>query len=594
MPSDNTSLIHSPVELTPQSIDFQGLEAGSSLSAYLRSKGHKPMLSNGALELTHLSHLDLSGMSFKNMHFSGQANGLSVDKARFEQVTFDKVNLSQAIFNQTTFDKVEFSGVDLSQASFIDTEFHHAAFKDSHLSNASISASVIRDSMMSFVDMDNLFIHNSEQANLHVVFEQAYPDYVFQQAMEHPVCVKIGIVDDEEWHDTPFYLVQDHGHEAVTFSYDEKAYLEILKAHHVDPMDPSDVDNVPPPSPYDELTLREQATFIIEQYKDFFFELFGEPFFELLDFTSYGEALAWAKEELLDVGFDEMNLDTSFNYSGVWGRLHLEVRQALEQYNPSHEKSIAQALMESQTPVIQAIKASAIDYMSKVDALWLPGGADVHPDLYGQENIHSYPSDSYFREVLEIALVDAAIAADKPIIGVCHGSQLLNVYFGGTLHQHVQGQWGEFPLEVHSDKGILGSIMEPGAIGISMHHQAIDELGEGLELVASYDGIVKAVQTIDESPILLTQFHPEYLVDETSERIVDTFFGLGMQSAKEKTHTLVLEEILSQDSTIKGLDSESNSSWYHTIGDFAHSIHESLAQINLEPIPTSAYDWSAF
>lgn len=190
--------------------------------------------------------------------------------------------------------------------------------------------------------------------------------------------------------------------------------------------------------------------------------------------------------------------------------------------------SIAQQVIHSDEPTIKAIWNFAYQIVEKVDGVWIPGGPDLHPEFYGETNTNSYPSWSYYREILEFSMTDAAIALNKPLIGICHGSQLVNVYFGGTLHQHVDGQNGITPLlDILTNDGLIGSEVAGAAHGPSFHHQAVKEVASPLQVVATYDGVVKATQAVDGKKVMLLQFHPEYEYDQTSKNILSKFIKLS-------------------------------------------------------------------
>lgn len=238
-------------------------------------------------------------------------------------------------------------------------------------------------------------------------------------------------------------------------------------------------------------------------------------------------------------------------YSFDHASLYLEVQKVLVdiEKNGLQDNSIPQQILHSDQLLINQIKANAFEFMQENDALWIPGsGDDIHPEFYGQAQLpETDPSASYYREILEFALTEAAIALNKPILGICHGSQMVNVYLGGTLHQHVEGQWGIKPeLTVLTDKGPLGSAIQGTILGPSYHHQAVDKVGEGLEVVAKYGDIVKATQANDAKPIMLCQFHPEYQVDQNSKNILQRFMDLSSESAV-KTETLKISDLLHLD-----------------------------------------------
>ena len=148
------------------------------------------------------------------------------------------------------------------------------------------------------------------------------------------------------------------------------------------------------------------------------------------------------------------------------------------------------------------------------DLLLLPGGGDVHPRFYGRA-IGGAADIDEARDRRELALVDEFLRAGKPVVGICRGLQLLNVYFGGTLHQHI---WGHAQLcgrdrlhVVHAAPGLLRALYGARFTVNSAHHQAVETLGEGLQVLAcAPDGTVEAIAH-ESLPVFAVQWHPERL-----------------------------------------------------------------------------------
>ena len=150
--------------------------------------------------------------------------------------------------------------------------------------------------------------------------------------------------------------------------------------------------------------------------------------------------------------------------------------------------------------------------------LLLPGGGDIDPALYGQENRGSVGIDAA-RDRRERELFEFFLARKRPIFGVCRGCQLINVLLGGTLHQDIPGHRDE-----RDDNFLHGShTVDPLLISLygerfpinSTHHQAIDRLGEGLHAVQwADDGTIEAVRH-ESLPIFAVQWHPERLHEPT-------------------------------------------------------------------------------
>jgi putative glutamine amidotransferase len=159
--------------------------------------------------------------------------------------------------------------------------------------------------------------------------------------------------------------------------------------------------------------------------------------------------------------------------------------------------------------------------VSFLDGLVIAGGADVDPARYGQsphpETLGVRPD----RDETEFALVESALAAGLPLIGVCRGMQVLNVVLGGTLTQHVPdvtgssahrpviGQFGRTEVEMMPGSAVAGILGAAASVSCS-HHQAVDRLGDGLTITArSADGVVEAVELAGADFALGVQWHPE-------------------------------------------------------------------------------------
>ncbi len=148
------------------------------------------------------------------------------------------------------------------------------------------------------------------------------------------------------------------------------------------------------------------------------------------------------------------------------------------------------------------------------DALLLPGGGDLEPWRYGQENTASRSLEPE-RDRAELALLEDFTAAGKPVLGVCRGLQTVNVFFGGTLAQDIPGHGaleGRDRLHtVRTAPSALLPLLGEEALVNSAHHQAADRLGTGLRAVQwAADGVVEAL-CHRRLPVWGVQWHPERL-----------------------------------------------------------------------------------
>ena len=159
--------------------------------------------------------------------------------------------------------------------------------------------------------------------------------------------------------------------------------------------------------------------------------------------------------------------------------------------------------------------AHAAAAVARLDGLVVAGGPDVEPDRYGARPDPRTGPPARARDAWELALIEAALTAGIPLLGICRGMQLLNVARGGTLVQHVDGHadaTGVFGH--HRVKPVPGSLYAdavPEETSVpTYHHQAVDRLGEGL-VVSAYaaDATVEAIELPSAGWVLGVQWHPE-------------------------------------------------------------------------------------
>lgn len=205
------------------------------------------------------------------------------------------------------------------------------------------------------------------------------------------------------------------------------------------------------------------------------------------------------------------------------------------------------------------------DIIDQLGGLIVGGGADVDPKLYGQELLHIVQAprldsprslrkqlldllifpitwllrkasaccvsgrDDAARDELELRLIDQAVQRRLPILGICRGEQLLNIYFGGSLHQHLKSFYIEDP-EVRTILPRKRIVVEPltrlsRVLGRqprhvnALHQQAIATLGGGL-IVAARDrnGIIQAIEHESLPFVIGVQWHPEYMPQHKRQR----------------------------------------------------------------------------
>jgi putative glutamine amidotransferase len=167
------------------------------------------------------------------------------------------------------------------------------------------------------------------------------------------------------------------------------------------------------------------------------------------------------------------------------------------------------------------------DYAAALDGLVLQGGADIAPESYGEVPLRPEWQGDRLRDLHEIALIDAFMAAGKPIFGICRGLQMLNVKFGGTLFQDIatqlpaarshreHAQYEKHGHEIEIVAGTRLSELCPGvtrASANSIHHQGIKDLAPDFVVEARCpdDGIIEAVRRRGSGYVAAVQWHPEF------------------------------------------------------------------------------------
>ena len=168
--------------------------------------------------------------------------------------------------------------------------------------------------------------------------------------------------------------------------------------------------------------------------------------------------------------------------------------------------------------------------VEEMDGFIFQGGTDMAPESYGEKPIENgrWKGD-LVRDKYELKLMGLAMESDKPILGICRGMQVMNVYFGGTLYQDTKTQRPEVLVHRDADqydtvsheitfteKKILSKIYKNAQSTRvnSVHHQSIKNLGKNLEVLAESpeDGVIEAIgyTKAPDGWVMGVQWHPEF------------------------------------------------------------------------------------
>jgi putative glutamine amidotransferase len=220
---------------------------------------------------------------------------------------------------------------------------------------------------------------------------------------------------------------------------------------------------------------------------------------------------------------------------------------------PQYERAVELAGGEPVRIPLDRSPAEVMKLIERCDGVLLPGSkADVDPSKFGAARHEKTDPADPKRDTVDELLLQDAYNMHKPVLGICYGLQILNVYRSGTLVQHIESAVNHeagrkvpvaHQVEIEPVSRLAEILGISGTIPAnSSHHQSADVIGDGLKITARCpeDGIVEAIEgTSPDHFVIAVQWHPErsFEDDERSRKI----FGALVEAAKEKHKELVGE-----------------------------------------------------
>ncbi len=187
------------------------------------------------------------------------------------------------------------------------------------------------------------------------------------------------------------------------------------------------------------------------------------------------------------------------------------------------------------------------EYAALFDGFLFSGGVDVDPALYGDTTRLDSVEIDAARDTFEAGLFRAVYPTGKPILGICRGIQAINVFMGGTLHQHIEGHrqtvsGEERPQTVTvTEGGLLHRLCGKTSLAVNtFHHQAVKTLAPALavDALCAEDGHIEAAHAPSHPFLLAVQFHPEIYNhredDDHSRCIFEAFVGACSRTGSER------------------------------------------------------------
>lgn len=235
---------------------------------------------------------------------------------------------------------------------------------------------------------------------------------------------------------------------------------------------------------------------------------------------------------------------------------HGEDVEYAERAMPQYERAVELAGGEPVRVPVDRTPAEVMKIIERCDAVLLPGSkADVDPSKFDAPKHPKTEAADPKRDTVDELLLQDAYNMHKPILGICYGLQILNVYRSGTLLQHIESPVNHeagrkvaiaHEVEIDADSKLREIIGRPAHAGIipvnSSHHQSAELIGDGLRVVARCpdDGIIEALEgTSTDHFVLAVQWHPERSFDEDQHS--RAIFRALVQAAGSK-HTQLIDE----------------------------------------------------
>jgi putative glutamine amidotransferase len=232
---------------------------------------------------------------------------------------------------------------------------------------------------------------------------------------------------------------------------------------------------------------------------------------------------------------------------------HSGDREYAERALPQYEEAVRLAGGEPVRIKLDQTPAQVMKQIERCDAVLLPGSkADVDPQKYGADRHQKTATADSKRDTVDELLLQDAYNMHKPVLAICYGLQILNVYRSGTLVQHIESAINHsagrsveraHTVDIASDSQLAAIVCadkNDREVPVnSSHHQSADVVGDGLRVVARspLDGVIEALEgTLPGHFVLAVQWHPERSLTDSKELAVsaEKIFRAFVEAARAR------------------------------------------------------------
>lgn len=463
------------------------------------------VLTNAGLSTT-LSHLDLSKFSFEGVNLSG----ITFKQCSFNECSFTNIDVDNVIFKDTFFNNCYFTNSKITHCQFHNSELTGTSFINAHIKSTTITSSDVLGCSFEEANLIDSKFENTALKGSHFL----------QAEVKDTSILSSNLLDTIFFGQDTNFKIDDSSRETQKVESKVSAMIFTPEAR-----------GITTPKAY--LKLEQSADTVPIRIS------FAVP----------------------GVDVEELNAQVSKALAAIAAEGHEDI-------------SISEALLKrlSQDPTtcasIRKIAEKARLVTQHTNVVLLPGGEDIPPALYGDEQDPATNwGDNYTRSLLELFLIQKSQSRGLPLVGICRGFQMIGVFFGSKLDQDVTGQKGlqKFTLTpqltskalqssdddtfqvIDAHSSLYSNAFKGSLTSAVFHHQAIRELPEESRLDVSvvHDGFIKAIEpkAPSSAPIIGLQFHPEFFNAPTAHsnqrELIDRGLTTSMSTENEAFWKLI-------------------------------------------------------